>query len=77
MSDEQTPKDVPHYTAVADLIESEPSFVEAVKDYYAAKRSDYQQRIADIEDLLGFLHSEEDLSTRLSKLERFTGIKVG
>lgn len=69
--------DAPTYTAVADLIESEPSFVEAVKDYYAKKRDDYAQRVANIEDLLGFIRSEQDLGTRLHRLEQFTGVKVG
>lgn len=63
-------------STVADLIKNDPTFVAAVRQYYADLREDYLERVRDIEDLLGFLKSESDLSTRLANLERFTGIKV-
>ena len=60
--------------AIADLIESEPNFIEGVKDYYAAKRADYVQRIGDMEHFLGFIEVEGDLGTRIGKLENFLKI---
>lgn len=61
--------------AITDLIESNPSFVTAVREYYARKRIDYLARTSEIEALLGFLEGEGDLGTRLHNLERFVGIK--
>lgn len=66
---------VPPYTAVADLIEKEPSFLEAVREYYEMQRADYVKRIAGIEDLLGFLRGTDELGARVAKLESFCGIK--
>lgn len=66
---------LPHYTNVQDLIENEPNFVEAVREYYVMKRNDLQARVNDIDDFIGFTRSEADLSSRVAKVEQFLGIK--
>lgn len=59
-----------------DLSESDitPAMIDAVRTYYELQRFVLQQRIADMEKMLGFIEVEGDLAARVAKLERFTGI---
>lgn len=63
------------YSNVRAMIESNPQFVQAVRDYYADKRNEYLQQLAAIESFIGFTISEEQLSVRVAKIENFLGIK--
>ena len=82
MSDEQTDLiesvDAPAlpatYTSIEDLIKHVPTFQADVRTYYARLRSEYAERIAEIDDLLGFLEMEGELGTRLERVERFVGL---
>ena len=85
MSDEQTSQDLPAvlldppvlpptYTSIEDLIKNVPTFQDDVRTYYARLRGEYTQRIAEIDDFLGFLEMQGELGTRLERVERFVGL---
>jgi hypothetical protein len=86
MPDEQTSQDLPAvlldappvlaptYTSVEDLIKQVPTFQDDVRTYYARLRSEYTQRVAEIDSFLGFLEMQGELGTRLERVERFVGI---
>lgn len=61
-------------TAMRELL-SDPQIVLEVRHYFADLQHDYARRVLELELFLGFIASEEDLGTRVAKLEAFVGIK--
>lgn len=61
-------------TAMRELL-SDPQIVLEVRHYFADLQHDYARRVLEIEKFLGFIVSEEDLGSRIARLEAFVGIK--
>lgn len=61
-------------TAMRELL-SDPQIALEVRHYFADLQHDYARRVLELEKFLGFIESEEDLGTRVARLEAFVGIK--
>lgn len=61
-------------TAMRELL-SDPQIVLEVRHYFADLQRDYARRVYELEKFLGFIESEEDLGSRIARLEAFVGVK--
>ncbi len=57
-----------------DSIVASPATIEETRIYFSRMRADLLARVADLESLLGFLESSDDLAVRVAKLEKFCRI---
>ena len=59
-----------------ELIDGDPRLMEEVKAYFQKLQIDYARRVGEIEVFLGFVEGQQDLGTRLHRLETFLGVKA-
>jgi len=53
-----------------------PELVDAVLQYFAHVRDDLARRVLVLDEQVGFIKSEGDLSARVAKLEAFLGVRA-
>lgn len=58
------------------MLAKDPAILNEVRHHFELLQLDYLRRASEIERFLGFMVGEQDLGTRLHRLETFLGIKV-
>lgn len=71
--DEDPPAD--QTVTVRSSSEGLPAFAAPVQSFLVAQRTALMQRVAEIETLLGFVATSDELSVRVAALERFVGLQ--
>lgn len=51
-----------------------PATIEETRIYFSAMRADLMARVAELESLLGFIESSDELAVRVGRLEKFCKI---
>jgi len=53
------------------IVPPQPIEIAAVRDYFEKQREELKARVANIESVLGFIATSDELAVRVAKLENY------